>query len=183
MPRDTRSPGHPSLRELGFDDIDCDWKLKPATCRCRAACHPTSCVHLRLVALGVDPGSVMDHLGHTDTGFTLRVYRHGMPRDGAGRDRRGRSLKDELTETRWSAIYDGFDLPGSGTECRSITTDYESGWPGVGKLSHCSSRSALSRSVKPPVNAVVFGLRSATKPRFCWTARISSPVRSQIARW
>jgi integrase len=32
-----------------------------------------------LVALGVDPGSVMDQLGHTDPGFTLRVYRHGMP--------------------------------------------------------------------------------------------------------
>ncbi|MGC2373991.1 MAG: site-specific integrase [Solirubrobacteraceae bacterium] len=31
-----------------------------------------------LVALGVDPGSVMDQLGHTDPGFTLRVYRHGM---------------------------------------------------------------------------------------------------------
>jgi hypothetical protein len=28
-----------------------------------------------LVALGVDPGSVMDQLGHTDPSFTLRVYR------------------------------------------------------------------------------------------------------------
>lgn len=35
-----------------------------------------------LVALGVDPGSVMDQLGHTDRGFTLRVYCHGMRRDG-----------------------------------------------------------------------------------------------------
>lgn len=34
-----------------------------------------------LVALGVDPGSVMDQLGHTDPAFTLRVYRHGMRRD------------------------------------------------------------------------------------------------------
>ncbi|MGZ6563287.1 MAG: tyrosine-type recombinase/integrase [Solirubrobacteraceae bacterium] len=34
-----------------------------------------------LVALGVDPGSVMDQLGHTDPTFTLRVYRHGMRRD------------------------------------------------------------------------------------------------------
>lgn len=34
-----------------------------------------------LVALGVDPGSVMDQLGHADPGFTLRVYRHGMRRD------------------------------------------------------------------------------------------------------
>jgi Phage integrase family len=34
-----------------------------------------------LVALGVDPGSVMDQLGQTDPGFTPRVYRHGMRRD------------------------------------------------------------------------------------------------------
>ncbi len=34
-----------------------------------------------LVALGTDPGAVMDQLGHTDAGFTLRVYRHGMRRD------------------------------------------------------------------------------------------------------
>jgi integrase len=40
-----------------------------------------------LVALGVDPGSVMDQLGHTDPGFTLRVYRHGMRRDRAARER------------------------------------------------------------------------------------------------
>ena len=40
-----------------------------------------------LVALGVDPGSVMDQLGHADAGFTLRVYRHGMRRDRAARER------------------------------------------------------------------------------------------------
>ena len=40
-----------------------------------------------LVALGVDPGSVMDQLGHADPGFTLRVYRHGMRRDPAARER------------------------------------------------------------------------------------------------
>jgi integrase len=34
-----------------------------------------------LVALGVDPGSVMDQMGHTDASFTMRVYRHGMRRD------------------------------------------------------------------------------------------------------
>jgi integrase len=34
-----------------------------------------------LVALGTDPGAVMDQPGHTDPGFTLRVYRHGMRRD------------------------------------------------------------------------------------------------------
>ncbi len=40
-----------------------------------------------LVALGVDPGSVMDQLGHADPGFTLRVYRHGMWRDNTARER------------------------------------------------------------------------------------------------
>jgi integrase len=39
-----------------------------------------------LVALGVDPGSVMDQIGHTDPGFTQRVYRHGMRRDGAAQE-------------------------------------------------------------------------------------------------
>jgi integrase len=34
-----------------------------------------------LVALGTDPGAVMDQLGHEDATFTLRVYRHGMRRD------------------------------------------------------------------------------------------------------
>jgi len=34
-----------------------------------------------LVALGTDPGAVMDQLGHADPAFTLRVYRHGMRRD------------------------------------------------------------------------------------------------------
>jgi integrase len=34
-----------------------------------------------LVALGTNPGAVMDQLGHEDAAFTLRVYRHGMRRD------------------------------------------------------------------------------------------------------
>ena len=38
-----------------------------------------------LVALGTDPGAVMDQLGHTDPAFTLRVYRHGMRRDQESR--------------------------------------------------------------------------------------------------
>lgn len=40
-----------------------------------------------LVAIGVDPGSVMDQLGHADPGFTLRIYRHGMRRDQAAKER------------------------------------------------------------------------------------------------
>jgi integrase len=34
-----------------------------------------------LVALGEDPGYVVDQIGHTNPNFTLRVYRHGMRRD------------------------------------------------------------------------------------------------------
>jgi integrase len=40
-----------------------------------------------LVALGIDAGNVMDQLGHADPGFTLRVYRHGMRRDRAAKER------------------------------------------------------------------------------------------------
>jgi integrase len=40
-----------------------------------------------LVALGIDAGSVMDQIGHADPGFTLRVYRHGMKRDRAAKER------------------------------------------------------------------------------------------------
>lgn len=39
-----------------------------------------------LVALGTDPGVVMDELGHTDPAFTLRVYRHSMRRDDKSRE-------------------------------------------------------------------------------------------------
>ena len=40
-----------------------------------------------LVALGVDPISVMRQIGHTDPGFTLRVYTHMMSRDPQERER------------------------------------------------------------------------------------------------
>lgn len=43
-----------------------------------------------LVALGVDPGAVMDQLGHEDAAFTLRVYRHGMRRDAESREQLAR---------------------------------------------------------------------------------------------
>jgi integrase len=56
-----------------------------------------------LVALGVDPGSVMDQLGHTDPGFTLRVYRHGMRRDGAAKER----LRALVGGAEWAAMGSG----------------------------------------------------------------------------
>ena len=53
-----------------------------------------------LVALGVDPGSVMDQLGHTDPGFTLRVYRHAMRRDPAAKAR----LRTLVGGADWAAM-------------------------------------------------------------------------------
>ncbi|HEX2703766.1 MAG TPA: site-specific integrase [Solirubrobacteraceae bacterium] len=52
-----------------------------------------------LVALGVDPGAVMDQLGHTDPTFTLRVYRHGMRRDEVSR----KALRELVGLVEWSA--------------------------------------------------------------------------------
>jgi hypothetical protein len=52
-----------------------------------------------LVALGVDPGAVMDQLGHTDPTFTLRVYRHGMRRNEASR----KALRELVGLVEWSA--------------------------------------------------------------------------------
>lgn len=36
-----------------------------------------------------------DQLGHADPGFTLRVYRHGMRRDSAARERLRRLVEGE----------------------------------------------------------------------------------------
>ena len=52
-----------------------------------------------LVALGIDPGAVMDQLGHTDPTFTLRVYRHGMRRDEASRE----ALRELVGGSDWAA--------------------------------------------------------------------------------
>ena len=65
-----------------------------------------------LVALGVDPGSVMDQLGHADPGFTLRVYRHGMRRGTDARERlralvggsQWTPLPSSETPTPWSQL-------------------------------------------------------------------------------
>ena len=52
-----------------------------------------------LVALGGDPGYVMDQLGHTDPTFTLRVYRHGMRRDPVSRE----ALRQLVGTDDWAA--------------------------------------------------------------------------------
>jgi hypothetical protein len=41
----------------------------------------------------------MDQLGHTDPGFTLRVYRHGMRRDHTTKEIL-RALVDEVARAR-----------------------------------------------------------------------------------
>jgi integrase len=53
-----------------------------------------------LVALGVDPGAVMDQLGHTDPTFTLRVYRHGMRRDKGSKQGLAQLVKRHRKGTR-----------------------------------------------------------------------------------
>jgi integrase len=62
-----------------------------------------------LVALGCDPGSVMDQLGHTDPGFTLRVYRHGMRRDEASRV----ALRELVGLGEWAAMGSSGDMDAS----------------------------------------------------------------------
>ncbi len=44
----------------------------------------------------------MDQLGHTDPGFTLRVYRHGMRRDYAA----GERLRALVGGVEWTAMGD-----------------------------------------------------------------------------
>jgi hypothetical protein len=71
-----------------------------------------------LVALGVDPGSVMDQLGHTGPAFTLRVYRHGMRRD----ERSKRALRELVglldQPSDWAATGSSRDLGASANGIR-----------------------------------------------------------------
>jgi integrase len=68
-----------------------------------------------LVALGVDPGAVMDQMGHTDAAFTMRVYRHGMRRDPlskrAWRELVGLTDRAPLDAARFGAIGDESGQP------------------------------------------------------------------------
>ncbi len=56
-----------------------------------------------LVALGTDPGAVMDQLGHTDPTFTLRVYRHGMRRDEDSRSQLAQLVGDAKRQRKGSS--------------------------------------------------------------------------------
>ncbi|HEY8943926.1 MAG TPA: winged helix-turn-helix domain-containing protein, partial [Polyangiaceae bacterium] len=52
-----------------------------------------------LVACGEDPASVMRQLGHTDPGFTLRVYTHMMVRSPEERERLKALVRGERAAT------------------------------------------------------------------------------------
>ena len=53
-----------------------------------------------LVSLGVDPGAVMDQLGHANAAFTLRVYRHSMRRNPHAR----RELAKLVGAVHWAPM-------------------------------------------------------------------------------
>ncbi len=77
-----------------------------------------------LVALGVDPGSVMDQLGHADPGFTLRVYRHGMRRNSTAKE-------------RLRALVAGTDWAPSGTGAQNgVLADLLTATPSASKPAH-----------------------------------------------
>lgn len=69
-----------------------------------------------LIACGEDPNSVMRQLGHTDPGFTLRVYTHMMSRDPGERER----LK-ALVQGEREIVSTGYPPPTRQLE----STDYE----------------------------------------------------------
>jgi integrase len=70
-----------------------------------------------LIACGEDPASVMAQLGHTDPGFTLRVYTHAMSRDSAERARlkalvEGESESNEPVPSAPALLpYTAYELP------------------------------------------------------------------------
>jgi integrase len=70
-----------------------------------------------LIACGEDPASVMAQLGHTDPGFTLRVYTHAMSRDPEERARlkalvEGERESEEPASSPSSLLpYRAYELP------------------------------------------------------------------------
>jgi integrase len=69
-----------------------------------------------LVACGEDPASVMHQLGHTDPGFTLRVYTHLMARSPEERERlkalvRGERLEPESAQPPRPLESGAYDAP------------------------------------------------------------------------
>lgn len=84
-----------------------------------------------LVALGTDPGAIMDQIGHTDPNFTLRVYRHAMRRDEASKARLRR-------------------LVGADVDTESEVSGTNSGTNGQNRGEHTSDEQT-SNGVKSPV--------------------------------
>jgi integrase len=68
-----------------------------------------------LYALGEDPGTVMDEMGHTDPALALRVYRQAMKRS-------------EVEKAKLRALVEGGELTGEqGTQTPSETIAEGSG--------------------------------------------------------
>lgn len=92
-----------------------------------------------LVALGVDPGSVMDQLGHADPAFTLRIYRHGcgeapLPSGACGRSSSATGARSAARHYRYS------------TRCRQLAQrDPSNVRVGIPAQYLCSRRVGLHR--------------------------------------
>ncbi len=69
-----------------------------------------------LYVRGEDPAYVMAQLGHTDPGFTLRVYAHAMRRDEGDKER----LKAVVEGRDWAPL--GTSTPNSSLEHPSVTS-------------------------------------------------------------
>jgi integrase len=73
-----------------------------------------------LYVRGEDPPYVMSQLGHTDAGFTLRVYAHAMRRDEGDKER----LKALVEGLDWARL--GTSTPNRALEASTATTlEYE----------------------------------------------------------
>jgi hypothetical protein len=100
-----------------------------------------------LVALGVDPISVMRQIGHTDPSFTLRVYTHMMGRDSQERERLRALVRGERVIARQAPPPRAVEL-----------AEYEG--PIVGALAERGGR-ASRREVVAAVGEAMVGRHSA----------------------
>jgi integrase len=100
-----------------------------------------------LVALGVDPGSVMDQIGHTDPGFTLRVYRHGMRRDGAAKE----CLQALVGGAHWTTT-GGREVQAPWSELTSVQR--------LGSSRYAGHQSCAMDAAMSPLDAATSGLQT-----------------------
>jgi hypothetical protein len=99
-----------------------------------------------LDALGDDPGTVMDEMGHTNPALALRVYRQAV--------RRG---EDEKAQLR--ALVEGADVAESGRRASEVAPRYQNAEP-----PEPLDSAALSHWIQRPVDR---GLTIDVPPAFC----------------